>query len=340
MTSVGRGGPTDSQRRQWAIGLIVAVLATGTVGYMVLGLDFADAIYQTGITVTTVGFGEITSDGDPTEAYRWFTLGLVLVGASVAVFAAGVVIELMVDQRAGIFRERKMQRQIAALRGHVIICGYGRVGSAVARRAAGLGGDLVVIDSSADALADCPHPNIVGDATSDDVLRQAGVEHAEALVAGLSSDASNVFLAVSARQLNEGVRVVCRANDSANAHKLRAMDLHTVVEPYEMAGARLATAALRPNTSAYLDQVYSTESDQVELTEVDVATDSRLAGRSLAEIEAEHRVVVVAHRAAAGEAFSSPRSFEGRLEAGDVVIVLGDRASVAGLTGRGDGQGM
>ena len=336
MTSVGRGGPTDSQRRQWAIGLIVGVLAAGTVGYMVLGLDFADAIYQTGITVTTVGFGEITSDGDPTAAYRWFTLGLVLVGASAAVFAAGVVIELMVDQRAGIFRERKMQRQISALRGHVIICGYGRVGRAVARRAAGLGGDLVVIDRSADVLADCPHPNIVGDATADDVLRQAGIEHADALVAGLSSDAANVFLAVSAQQLNDGVRVVCRANDSDNAHKLRAMNLHTVVEPYEMAGARLATAALRPHTSAYLDQVYSTESDQVELTEVSVGAGTPLAGRSVAELEAEHRVVVVAHRAAGSETFSSPRSFEGRLEPGDVVIVLGDRQSVAGIAGRGD----
>lgn len=331
MTSVGRGGPTDSQRRQWAIGLIVAVLAVGTVGYMVLGLDFADAIYQTGITVTTVGFGEITSDGDPTAAYRWFTLGLVLVGASAAVFAAGVVIELMVDQRAGVFRERNMQRQISALRGHVIICGYGRVGRAVSRRAHGLGGDIVVIDSAADTLTDCPHPSIVGDASSDAVLRQAGVEHADALIAALSSDASNLFLAVSAQQLNPNIRIVTRANEPDNAHKLRAMNLHTVVEPYEMAGTRLATVALRPNTSAYLDQVFSTESDQVELTEVAIAAGSTLVGRSVAEVESAHRVVIVAHRPADRQDFSSPRSYEGDLGGGDVVIVLGDRLSIAGM---------
>jgi voltage-gated potassium channel len=339
VTSVGRGGPTESQRRQWAAGLIVLVLTVGTVGYMVLGLTFADAIYQTGITVTTVGFGEITSDGDPTAAYRWFTLGLVLVGASAAVFAAGVMIETMVDQRAGVFREKRMQRQISALRGHVIICGYGRVGQAVARRAHGLGGDIVVIDTSAAKLAECPHPSIVGDATSDDVLRQAGIEYAEALVAGLSSDASNLFLAVSAQQLNADVRIVSRANETANAHKLRAMRLHTVVEPYEMAGARLATAALRPNTSAYLDQVFSTESDQVELTEVEIIESSPLVGCTVVETESRHGVVVVAHRPTGGHEFSSPRSFEGVLGTGDIIIVLGDRQSIAGVQGRGGRSG-
>ncbi len=331
MTSSGRGGPTDTQRRQWAIGLLIVVLGVGTVGYMILGLGFSDAIYQTAITITTVGFGEITSDGDPTAAYRWFTLGLVLAGASSAVFAAGIVIEFMVDQRAGVFRERRMQREISALRGHVIICGYGRVGRAVARRAEGLGGDIVVIDESADALADCAYPNIAGDATSDDVLRRAGVEHAEALVAGLSSDAANLFLAVSAQQINSAVRIVSRANESDNAHKLRAMHLHTVVDLYEMAGNRLATAALRPSTSAYLDQVFSTESDQVELTEVDIGSGAPLVGRTVPEIEAAHRVVVVAHRPAGGEQFSSPRSFEGAVGSGDVVIVLGDRAAVAAV---------
>ena len=116
MTSVGQGA-TDVQRRQWAVGLIAFVLAVGTVGYMLLGLDFADAMYQTGITITTVGFGEVTSGGEPSEGYRWFTLALVLGGATAVVFAAGVVIEMMVDQRAGVFRERRMQRQISAMRG-------------------------------------------------------------------------------------------------------------------------------------------------------------------------------------------------------------------------------
>jgi voltage-gated potassium channel len=333
VTSVGQG-VTDVQRRQWAVGLIAFVLAVGTVGYMLLGLDFADAMYQTGITITTVGFGEVTSGGEPSEAYRWFTLALVLGGATAVVFAAGVVIELMVDQRAGVFRERRMQRQISALRGHVIICGYGRVGRAVARRAHGLDGEIVVIDHSADALTHCPHPSIVGDAGDDEVLRKAGIEHAGALIATLSADAANLFLAVSAQQLNPGIRIVSRANEATNAHKLRALDLHTVVEPYEMAGARLATAALRPNTSAYLDQVFSTESGQVELTEVEIAETSPFARRTVAEIEADHRIVVVAHRGADEAEFSSPRSFEGRIDVGDVVIVLGDRVAVARAQGR------
>ena len=331
MTSVNRGGATDTQRRVWAASLFGSVLAVGTIGYMLLGLSFLDALYQTAITVTTVGFGEITSDGDPTTTYRWFTLGLVLVGASAAVFAAGIVIEAMVDNRAGVFRERRMARQIAAMRGHTIICGYGRVGQAVARRADGLGSDIVVIDGSADRLDTCPHPSIVGDATMNETLEQASIAHAAALVAALPEDAANAFLAVSAQQLNPGVRIVSRANESDNANKLRAMKIDTVVEPYEMAGARLATAAIRPNTSAYLDQVFSTESDRVELTEVAASSGSPLVGRDVADIEQRFAVVVVAHRAAGDAAFSSPRAFTGIVAAGDVIIVLGDRDAVTAI---------
>ena len=334
VTGASRRRSADSQRARWAIGLLTLLLAAGTTGYMVLGLTFADAIYQTGITVTTVGFGEVTPDGEATAAYRWFTLALVLLGASSAVFAAGVVVELLVAQRAGVFQEKRMQRQISALRGHVIICGYGRVGRAVVRRAEGLGADLVVIDSSAEQVEGCPHPFIIGDATADSVLRQAGIDHADALVAGLSSDAANLFVAVSAQQLNPSVRVVSRANDSSNAHKLRAMNLHTVVEPYEMAGARLATAAIRPNTSAYLDQVFSTESENVELTELEVDESSPLLGSTVADTEAEHGLVVVAHRQADGDEFSSPHSFDGAFGLGDVIILLGDRRSVAAVRGQ------
>ncbi|MEO0493509.1 MAG: potassium channel family protein [Actinomycetota bacterium] len=324
----------ESNRRVWALGLFGAVLVVGTVGYMVLGLTFADAVYQTGITVTTVGYGEITSGEDPTAAYRWFTLGLVLVGASAAVFAAGVIVETVVDRRAGVFRERRMQREIDAMRAHVIVCGYGRVGRAVADRAAGLGGTIVVIDSSPDQLEGCPHPHVQGDATNDDVLRLAGVTDAESLVTTLSSDASNLFVAVSGRRLNGDLRVVSRANEPDNAEKLRAMDLHTVVEPNQMAGARLATAALRPNTSAYLDQVFSADADQVELTEVEVRAGASIDGLELAEMESSCGVIVVAHRPAGESDFSSPRSFAGAVSAGDVLIVLGDRESVDELLRR------
>lgn len=330
----GTAATHESNRRVWALGLFGAVLAIGTVGYMILGLTFADAVYQTAITVTTVGYGEITSGGEPTAAYRWFTLCLVLIGASAAVFAAGVIVEMVVDRRAGVFRERRMQRDIDLMRNHVIVCGYGRVGQAVADRAAGLGGTIVVIDSSPEQLESCPFPHVEGDATNDDVLRQAGIEHAESLITTLSADASNLFVAVSGRRLNDALRVVSRANEPGNAEKLRAMDLHTVVEPNQMAGARLATAALRPNTSAYLDQVFSADADQVELTEVEVRAGTAIDGLELADLEASCGVVVVAHRPTGTSPFSSPRSFEGTVSAGDILIVLGDRTSVDELLSR------
>lgn len=330
----GRIRATESGRRSLiAASLMTTVLMIGTTGYIVLGLGFADALYQTAITVTTVGFGEITPNGDdPSAAYRWFTLILVMLGAMAVLFAAGVMIEGMIEARAGLFQEKRMQRDIDQLSGHIIICGFGRVGRAVARRANGLGGDIVVIDASADQLKRCPHLHIVGDGASDETLRRAGVERAESLVAALSSDADNLFVAVSAQQLNTKIRVVSRANAADAAHKLRAIALDTVVEPYEMAGSRLATAALRPHTSEYLDQVFSTESDKVELTEVEVGSSSELAGSSLAAAEVASGVVIVACRRRGEHDFHSPSAFVGPLQQGDIVIVLGDRDSVLKLS--------
>ena len=317
-----------------ALLLLVLVLTIGTVGYLLLGLALLDALYQTAITVTTVGFGEVGTDGEPSTGYRIFTLGLVLAGTGSVLFAAGVMVENMIESRLGVLQGRRMQREIDKLSGHLIVAGYGRVGAAVVRRAAGLGGTLVVIDQSADAVEGCDHPSIVGDASSDAVLEAAGVRRAHSLVAALSSDAANLFLAVSARQLNPDLRIVSRANAADAAQKLRFIDLHTVVDPYDMAGTRLATAALRPHTSDYLDQVFSTDSDKVELTEVEIRPGSDLVGADVDTPERECGVVIVAVRSRGDDDFTGPSAHSGALAVGDILIALGDREGVESLSAR------
>jgi voltage-gated potassium channel len=323
--------PAPIGRARVAAVMFSLVLTVGTVGYLILGLSLLEAVYQTGITVTTVGFSEIGVDEDPSAAYRIFTLGLVLAGAGSVLFAAGVMVETMVESRLGVLQERRMQREIDRTSDHVIVCGFGRVGRAVVRRAASLGGHVVVIDSDDDALRGCVQPHIIGDATNDDVLVQAGVERAHSLVAALASDADNLFLAVSARRLNPHLRIVSRANAADSAQKLRTIDLDTVVEPYEMAGNRLATAALRPHTSDYLDQVFSTESDKVELTEVEVHEGGELVGLTTSEVELQCAVVLVAVRGLGEHDFVGASAHARPLVPGDIVIALGDRAGIRDL---------
>ena len=311
-----------------AAAFMTSILGVGTIGYLILGLSLLDAVYQTAITVTTVGYEEITPGDEASTAYRLFTLGLVLTGVAAVLFAASVFIESIVESRVGQRREKRMQRDIDDLYDHVIVCGYGRVGRAVVARASGLSDRIVVIDEIEDMTEDDGLLHLVGDATHDDTLAAAGVDRAAALVAALPSDAANLFLAVSARQLNPGLRIVCRANDHESARKLRSISVDTVVEPYEIAGAQLATAAIRPHTSAYLEQVFSVEAPNVELTEVRIHGGSDLEGSLAGTIGPDHSVVVVAVRPRGAKEFVNPIRHAGALEGGDVIIVLGDRESV------------
>lgn len=322
--------PGPGPRSKMAFALFITVMTVGTIGYRILGLSLLDAVYQTAITVTTVGFGEV-GNAEPSANYRLFTLFLVLTGTATVLFAVGVMVESMIENRLGALQGRRMQREIDKLNDHIIVAGYGRVGRAVVRRAKGLGGELMVIDQHEESLEHCPHPALVGDASSNEVLVQAGITRARALIVALSSDADNLFVAVSARRLNPDVRIVSRANGADAAEKLRTIDLDTVVEPYEMAGMRLATAALRPHTSDYLDQVFSTESDKVELTEVKIGPTSSLVGAPADRPEATCGVVVVAVRGAGDHDFTGASAHSEPLIPGDILIALGDRAGIDAL---------
>ncbi len=310
---------------------MTSVLIIGTIGYLLLGLSLLDALYQTAITVTTVGFEEITPGAEATRAYRLFTLALVLTGVTAVLFAASVFVESVVESRVGLRREKRMQREIDTLSGHVIVCGYGRVGRAVVARASGLSDNIVVIDEDAEDAEESGLLHLVGDATHDDTLEAAGVARAASLVAALPSDAANLFLAVSARQLNPNLRIVCRANDHESARKLRSIAVDSVVEPYEIAGTQLATAAIRPHTSAYLEQVFSVEAPNVELTEVFIHEGSDLVGSMAAMAGHEYGVIVVAVRPHGTTEFVSIGRHAEPLLGGDVIIILGDQESVEDL---------
>src|SRR6266542_5623353 len=154
------------------------VLTVGTVGYMLLGFGFLDALYQTVTTITTVGFREVRPFD---RAGQLFTIGLILAGVGTALYTLTVLIEVLVEGHLGEAMERRrMDKQVAELRGHVIVCGWGRVGRATARELHDTGRAVVVVDSDPERASSVPRPylHLTGDASDDDVLRQAGIEHA------------------------------------------------------------------------------------------------------------------------------------------------------------------
>lgn len=218
------------RRVRIGVALFGAVLVVGTAGYVVLGFSLLDAAYQTVTTVTTVGFREVR---ELSPAGKIFTMVLILVGVGTALYTFGVLLEVLIEgELRDVFGRRRMEREIARLSGHVIICGWGRVGREIARFLTGAGERVVVVDIDPARLAGLAHLHVVGDATEDETLRRAGIERARALVAALATDADNLFVTVSGRALRPDLVIIARARDDASEPKLRrAGATETTVRP-------------------------------------------------------------------------------------------------------------
>jgi len=237
------------------VALLLGVMALGTAGYTVVGLDPFEALYQTSITVTTVGYGEIGPADEVDRTYRAFTLVLVLLGASSALYTASVLLETLVEGSLNDgFRRRRMLKQASKLSGHVIVAGWGRVGHAIADYARRAGAPVVVVDR-APVEAEGDPPIIIGDATEDDTLQAAGIERAATLVAALSNDSDNLSLTLTARSLRAELLIVARAADQRNERKFLRAGADRVVNPYEIGGSRMGAIALQPHVAEFLDEV-------------------------------------------------------------------------------------
>ena len=226
--------------------LLAAILAAGTTGYVALGLEVLDALYQTVITVSTVGYGDPERVGG---RYQLFTIVLILLGTGTSLYTVGVVIEMLFEGRLDDHvRRRRMQRAIDSLSGHAVICGYGQVGRAIAAAMGDAGAEVVLIDR--DPSVDPGNAHLVlGDATDDSTLRRAGAGQASSLVLALDSDVDNLYVALSARALYPELFIVARANSGGALPKLQQAGADRVINPNLIGGAYMASLALRADES-------------------------------------------------------------------------------------------
>ena len=313
-----------------AFALLVAVLVAGTVGYWLLGLSLLDAVYQSVTTVTTVGFREL---GPPTASFKVFTSILVLAGVGSVLYALGVLLEALVEGRIrDQFGRRRMQRTVESLSNHVIVAGWGRVGKAIAAGLAPMGTAVVVIERDPERLATVGSLSVEGDATDDEVLREAGIERARALVAALDSDADNLYVTLSARQIRPDLFIVARARMDASESKLTRAGADRVVNPQAIGGARMAALVNQPHVADFLDVVMHDAGLEFRLEELTVSPTSVLAGQSLrqAHLRDASGALVLAMRDPAGRFRTNPVP-DAVVEPGDVLIAIGTEAQLKDL---------
>ena len=252
MMREGQAARAPIRRLRTAVVLLLTTIVVGVVGYLVLGAPtVADAVYMVAITLFTVGFGEVFP---LTETGRWFTVGLIVVGFGSATFSAVSAMEVIADGHVkALLRRNQMDRRIAQLRGHVIVCGYGRVGRHLVGELAAAGHGFVVVEAGearVGELREAEHLYVDADATEELTLHEAGIERADALVACVADDGDNVLIVLTAKGLNPDVQTVARVKADENEPKLRRAGADHVLVPTAIGGRRIAEMLTRPAVGA------------------------------------------------------------------------------------------
>jgi len=317
---------------QWSAILIVFIIL-GSLGYVwVEGWDFFDALWMTVITLTTVGYGEVRP---LTHAGRIYSMGLMLAGIGVMFYIitglARIIVEGEIRDALG---KRKLQKHIQKLHGHYIICGFGRIGEIIARQLKERHIPFVVVENKPELVAgldELGYDVLVGDATKEEVLMEAGIDRAKGLIAVVSSDANNVFITLTARSLNPKIFIVARAAEQGSEQKLLRAGANRVESPYELGGRKMAQSILRPNVVTFLDLAMKEDVD-LSMEEIPVASTSLLVGTALKDsgIRQKLNTIIVSIKRANGDMIFNP-SPGTQIEAGDTLIALGVRHSLETL---------
>ena len=314
-----------TQRFSIALGTLAVLVAVGVVGYLLLeGLSFLDAIYLTITTLTTVGYGDVFPR---TTAGRLFTMALILVGLGNVFYLASVAAEMVIEGHLrDVFGRNAMQRRINGLRDHVIVCGYGRFGRVVADEIRKNDNPLVVIDvdpAREEDLKRAGIPYLIGSALDDDVLAQAGLDRAAAIVVATPSDPDNVFITLSIREKSQTIRIHARGESDAALRRLELAGANQAMTAYHSGGRRMAASILRPTVVDFLELSLPGHKQDVALEEVHVAGRSKLVGRTIAQIEeacARLRVVGVRR---GEEAMQVVPETSTAIVADDLLVVIG-----------------
>ena len=328
--------------RLWlALGLLAFSFTVGVGGFMMLEeFSFLDAFYMTVITASTVGFGEVHPLSD---AGRLFTSFYILFNLLVVAYLVSVLTTYIFDgELRHLFRMIRAEQEIKSFRNHVIVCGFGRNGYKAYDELRLSGTRAVVVEQNQALLIatnerlarDQQIPAVFGNATLDNTLRQAGIEHARALITTLPSDADNVFVALSARELNPNITIIARASARSSVSKLISAGASSVVLPDEIGGSHMANLVIRPEVIRFLDMISGLDPNKLRLEELPFGElRPSLRGQSIRELDVRSRTgatVIALRRGVDNELVVSPAA-DYRPAAGDVLLVLGNEVQIQAI---------
>jgi voltage-gated potassium channel len=312
-----------------AFGFIILVTLIGVVGFSIIdpSAGLIRAFFMTAITLTTVGYGEeipLETDGA-----RVFTAVLILFGMGAVLYFVSTGTAFLLEGQLGhVFRRRRMERDLASLRDHHIVCGSGRTARYAAAELATIQRPVVlVVGDDADAAraaSELPDvPVVLGDATEDDILMAAGIDRARGLIACTQSDNDNVVVTLTARQLNPSLRIVVRVQDVGHDSKVRKVGADAVVSPQHIGGLRMASELVRPTVVTFLDSMLRDRGLNLRIDEVKIGAESPVIGMALNELGLEKlpHVLLLAVRTGEHWEYNPPRSY--KMEAGVVLVFMG-----------------
>ena len=314
--------------RQITIAAFISLVITtiGTAGYMIIeGWNFLDSFYMVALTLSTVGYSEVhpISPGG-----RVFTIILIITSVSLVLYLAGIIVQFVVEgEIRSILGRRKLDKSIAKLKNHYIVCGYGRIGRILCKQLAEQTSDIVVLEKSKalePALVKDGMLHIMGDASDESLLLKAGIRNATHLIAALATDTDNVFLVLTARQLNPEIDIMARAEKKAAKSKLYAAGANQVESPYDIGAVSMGLRLLRPSVSNFLNIALTRKERAIQIEEAPVTANSELMNIMLKDsgIRQNYNLIIIAIKKADGEMIFNP-SFDTYMAEGDTVIAMG-----------------
>ena len=318
----------------YALAALAALIALGTLGFMLIDqMSPLESLYLTVMTVTTVGYGDVHPK---TALGQSFAIGFMLISVGTVGFLLSTAIQTLVQSEiVAAYGQRRRSREISKLRNHFIICGAGRVGARIISELQRRQEPFIVIERDEREVAGLIEEDVlvlVRDATLEETLRDAGVEHARALAACLPDDADNVYVVLTARGLNDHLHIVARAVEAQAEPKLIRAGANRVIAPIIIGGQRMVQALTKPAVSDFIDSIAAEDLD-LDFEEVVVSPESAYVGHKLkfTNIRSELDVVIVAvRRQQSGEMIFNP-SGDAYIEANDLLIAIGRADSLARL---------
>jgi len=303
---------------------IVLIISFGTLGYMVIEeWNFQDSLYMTVTTLTTVGYREVR---ELSSSGRWFTIILIIGGVGTMLYALSIGAKVIMEgEFQGVFGRKRLEKKISVLKDHYIICGFGRMGKIIGRELKSRKVQFVVVEKSSIPRKKEEVLIVEGDATHDDVLKEAGIEQAKGLITVLPTDAENLYVVLSAKGLNPDLFIVARAGEEGSEQKLLRAGADRVISPYYTGGLRIAHTVLKPAVVDFIEFATKSGNIDLQMEEIPIPENSGLAGLSLDQcgIGKELGVIVVAIKRATGDMKFNPTSLT-LIEPGDTLITLGE----------------